>query len=181
MSTTYGYTKQVESNQQGSKHTRAISPKKGTYVRRLTKPTSLVHEHMFIGHRTYVHRPSNICSPKSLLFGSLDVGRNHVIVELNDRSEMSTTYGYTKQVESNQQGSKHTLASLISKLRSSLGAAWEQARSSLEYAYSMLMTTFLRPFSSKRAELERRLAANEITARPSRDYVSSCQCSCFSQ
>ena len=173
MSTTYGYTKQVESNQQGSKHTRAISPKKGTYVRRLTKPASLVHEHMFIDHRTYVHRPSNICSPKSLLFGSLDVGRNHVIVELNDRSEMNTEHGYRKQVESHHQGSKHTLASLMSKLRSSLGAAWEQPRSSLEYAYSMLMTTFLRPFSSKRAELERRLASDEITARPSRDYVSS--------
>jgi len=64
------------------------------------------------------------------------------------------------------------LAILMSKLRSSLGAAWEQPGSSLEYAYSMLMTTFLRPFSSKRAELERRLAANEITARPSRDYGS---------
>jgi hypothetical protein len=108
MSTTYGYTKQVESNQQGSKHTlaillsklrsslgaaweqarsrqeythrtggqltRAISPKKGTYVRRLTKPASLVHEHMFIDHRTYVHRPSNICSPKSPLFDCLDAG-----------------------------------------------------------------------------------------------------------
>ena len=86
--------------------------------------------------------------------------------------DMSTTYGYTKQVESNQQGSKHTLAILMSKLRSSLGAAWEQPRSSLEYAYSMLMTTFLRPFSSKRAELERRLASDEITARPSRDYGS---------
>ncbi|MBQ8458346.1 MAG: chitobiase/beta-hexosaminidase C-terminal domain-containing protein [Prevotella sp.] len=34
------------------------------------------------------------------------------------------------------------------------------------------MTTFLRPFSSKRAELERRLASDEITARPSRDYGS---------
>ena len=88
MSTTYGYTKQVESNQQGSsltlailmsklrsslgaaweqarsrqeythrtggQLTRAISPKKGIYVRRLTKPAFLVHEHMFIGHRTYV-------------------------------------------------------------------------------------------------------------------------------
>ena len=32
----------------------AISPKKGTYVRRLTKPTSLVYEHLFIGHRTSV-------------------------------------------------------------------------------------------------------------------------------
>ena len=57
--------------------------------------------------------------------------------------DMSTTYGFIKQVESNQQGSKHTLAILMSKLRSSLGAAWEQPGSSLEYAYSMLMTTFL--------------------------------------
>ena len=136
MSTTYGYTKQVESNQQGSKHTRAISPKKGTYVRRLTKPASLVHEHMFIDHRTYVHRPSNICSPKSPLFDCVDVGRNHVIVELNDRSEMNTEHGYRKQVESHHQGSKHTLAILMSKLRSSLGAAWEQARSSLGAAWS---------------------------------------------
>ena len=87
--------------------------------------------------------------------------------------DMSTTYGFKKQVTRNQQGSKHTLAILMSKLRSSLGAAWEQPGSSLEYAYSMLMTTFLRPFSSKRAELERRLASDEITARPSRDYVSS--------
>ena len=173
MSTTYGYTKQVESHHQGSKHTRAISPKKGTYVRRLTKPASLVHEHMFIDHRTYVHRPSNICSPKSPLFDCVDVGRNHVIVELNDRSEMNTEHGYRKQVESHHQGSKHTLASLMSKLRSSLGAAWEQPGSSLEYAYSMLMTTILRPFSSKRAELERRLVPDEITARPSRDYGSS--------
>lgn len=73
---------------------------------------------------------------------------------------MSTTYGYKKQADSNHQGSRHTLAILLSKLRSSLGAAWEQAGSSLEYAYSMLMTTFLRPFSSKRAELERRLAVS---------------------
>lgn len=65
------------------------------------------------------------------------------------------------------------LGKLMSMLRSSLGAAWEQPGSSLEYAYSMLMTTFLRPFSCKRAKLERRLAANEITARPSRDYGSS--------
>ena len=75
---------------------------------------------------------------------------------------MNTEYGYRKQVESNQQGSKHTLAILMSKLRSSLGAAWEQAGSSLEYAYSMLMTTFLRPFSSKRAELERRLVVSML-------------------
>lgn len=33
-------------------------------------------------------------------------------------------------------------------------------------------TGFLRPFSSKRAELERRLASDEITSRPSRDYGS---------
>ena len=93
---------------------------------------------------------------------------------------MNKEYGYTKQAESNHQGSRHTLAILLSKLRSSLEAAWSKARVRLEYAYSMLMTTFLRPFSSKRAELERRLASDEITARPSRDYGSSCQCSCFS-
>ena len=96
---------------------------------------------------------------------------------------MNKEYGYTKQAESNHQGSKHTLAILLSKLRSSLGAAWEQPGSSLgaaweqpgsslEYAYSMLMMTFLRPFSSKRAELERRLTLDDITARRSRDYGS---------
>jgi len=73
---------------------------------------------------------------------------------------MNKEYGYTKQAESHHQGSKHTLAILMSKLRSSLGAAWSMARVWLEYAYSMLMTTFLRPFSSKRAELERRLAVS---------------------
>ena len=86
--------------------------------------------------------------------------------------DMSTIYGFKKQVTRNQQGSKHTLAILMSKLRSSLEAAWSKARVRLEYAYSMLMTTFLRPFSSKRAELERRLASDEITARGSRDYGS---------
>ena len=85
---------------------------------------------------------------------------------------MNKEYGYTKQAESNHQGSKHTLAILLSKLRSSLGAAWEQPGSSLEYAYSMLMMTFLRPFSSKRAELERRLTLDDITARRSRGYGS---------
>ena len=49
---------------------------------------------------------------------------------------MSTTYRFKKQVTRNQQGSSLTLASLMSKLRSSLGAAWEQARSRLEYAYT---------------------------------------------
>ena len=96
---------------------------------------------------------------------------------------MNKEYGYTKQAESNHQGSRHTLAILLSKLRSSLGAAWEQPGSSLgaaweqpgsslEYAYSMLMMTFLRPFSSKRAELERRLTLDDITARRSRGYGS---------
>ena len=46
--------------------------------------------------------------------------------------DMSTTYGYTKQVESNHQGSKHTLAILMSMLRVSLEAAWKQPRCCLE-------------------------------------------------
>ena len=79
---------------------------------------------------------------------------------------MITEYRHTKQITRLMAGSSQLLAILMSKLRSSLGAAWEQPRSSLEYAYSMLMTTFLCPFSCKRPELERRLAANEITARP---------------
>ena len=62
---------------------------------------------------------------------------------------MNTEHGYRKQVESHHQGSRHTLAILMSKLRSSLGAAWEQARTSL------------------------RLASDDITARPSRTYGSS--------
>ena len=49
---------------------------------------------------------------------------------------MNKEYGYTKQAESNHQGSKHTLAILMSKLRSSLGAAWEQPGSSLGAAWS---------------------------------------------
>ena len=86
------------------------------------------------------------------------------------------------------------LGRLMSMPRVWLEAAWSMARVWLEYAYSMPTvcletknlfpygeqniptlgkkhsqpgnkTGFLRPFSSKRAELERRLAANEITAR----------------
>ena len=38
----------------GSQISCAISSKKGTYVRELTKPASLVHDNMFIGHRTYI-------------------------------------------------------------------------------------------------------------------------------
>ena len=55
---------------------------------------------------------------------------------------MSTTYGFIKQVESNQQGSKHTLAILTSKLRSSLGAAWEQPREYLQHAYDDILASF---------------------------------------
>ena len=93
------------------------------------------------------------------------------------------------------------LGRLMSMPRVWLEAAWSMARVWLEYAYSMPTvcletknlfpygeqniptlgkkhsqpgnkTGFLRPFSSKRAELERRLAANEITARCQRDYGS---------
>ncbi len=47
-------SRQEYTHRTGGQLTRAISPEKGTYVRRLTKLASLVHEHMFIGHRTYV-------------------------------------------------------------------------------------------------------------------------------
>lgn len=73
---------------------------------------------------------------------------------------MSTKYRNTKQVTRSMAGSSKLLAILMSMLRVSLEAAWKQPRVWLEYAYSMLMTTFLRPFSSKRAELERRLAVS---------------------
>ena len=73
---------------------------------------------------------------------------------------MSTKYRNTKQVTRLMAGSTQLLAILMSMLRVSLEAAWSKARVRLEYAYSMLMTTFLRPFSSKRAELERRLAVS---------------------
>lgn len=86
---------------------------------------------------------------------------------------MNTTYRSKKQVTRLMAASSHTLSLLMSMLRVSLEAAWSMARVWLEYAYSIFITTFLRPFSSKRAELERRLTHNEITSRPSRDYVSS--------
>ena len=73
---------------------------------------------------------------------------------------MSTIYGFKKQVTRLMAGSTQFLAILMSMLRVSLEAAWSKARVRLEYAYSMLMTTFLRPFSSKRAELERCLAVS---------------------
>ncbi len=101
---------------------------------------------------------------------------------------------YEKGVTRNQQASSHTLSLLMSMLRVWLeygwsmarvwlGAAKEQQRSSIEAAWSMVKvclryayaipTRFLRPFSSKRAELERRLVGHEITAHSQRDYSSS--------
>ena len=97
---------------------------------------------------------------------------------------MSTTYGIKKQVTRLMAGSSHTLSLLMSMLRvwleygwsmarSSKGAVKEQQRSSLEvawwsmvkvclrYAYA-IPTRFLRPFSSKRAELERRLVVSML-------------------
>ena len=45
---------------------------------------------------------------------------------------MNKEYGYTKQAESNHQGSKHTLAILLSKLRSSLGHAYDDILASFQ-------------------------------------------------
>ena len=95
---------------------------------------------------------------------------------------MNTTYRSKKQVTRLMAGFSHTLAILMSMLRVSLEAAWSMARVWLEYAYSIFitrlrlthneitsrpsrdygssLTRFLRPFSSKRAELERRLAVS---------------------
>ena len=78
---------------------------------------------------------------------------------------MNTTYGSKKQLKRLMAGSTQLLAILMSMLRVSLEAAWSMARVWLEYAYSIFITTFLRLFSSKRAELERRLTHNEITSR----------------
>ena len=77
---------------------------------------------------------------------------------------MNTTYRSKKQVTRLMAASSHTLSLLMSMLRVSLEAAWSMARVWLEYAYSIFITRFLRPFSSKRAELERRLVCNEILA-----------------
>ena len=79
----------------------AISPKKGTYVHGLTNICSLVHEHMFIGHRTYVLQDALITQ-----------GQTPCANEITSHSQR---------------------------------------------AYGSCSTRFLRPFSSKRAELERRL------------------------
>ena len=99
---------------------------------------------------------------------------------------MSTEYRHTKQVTRMMAGSSQLLAILMSMLRVSLEAAWSMARVCLQYAYATPTvcletknvfpygeqniptlgtkhslpgnkTGFLRPFCSKRAELERRL------------------------
>ena len=84
---------------------------------------------------------------------------------------MNTTYRSKKRVTRMMARCSQGVAKVYPRCSQALGILMSKLRSS--HAYSMLMTTFLRPFSSKRAELERRLAANEITARPSRDYGSS--------
>ena len=63
---------------------RKISPKQGTYVHELMNICSLAYAAGFVAPRTYVHRPSNLCPPKSPLFGTLDAVRNHGNVVLND-------------------------------------------------------------------------------------------------
>ena len=99
------------------------------------------------------------------------------------KQEMSTTYGIKKQVTRLMAGPSHTLSLLMSMLRVCLeygwsmarvwlGAAKELQRSSLEVAWSMVKvclryayaipTRFLRPFSSKRVELERRLVVSML-------------------
>ncbi len=77
------------------------------------------------------------------------------------KQDMSTTYGIKKQVTRLMAGSSHTLSLLMSMLRVSLEAAWSMARVCLRYAYA-IPTRFLRPFSSKRAELERRLVVSML-------------------
>ena len=81
---------------------------------------------------------------------------------------MNMTYRSKKQITREMAGSSHTLAILMSKLRVCLEAALEQAGTRLRLVpheitarpsrdYVSSLTRFLRPFSSKRAELERRL------------------------
>ena len=77
---------------------------------------------------------------------------------------------YEKGVTRNQQAYSHTIAILMSMLRVWLEYGWSMARVWLEYASPT--TRFLRPFSSKRAELERRLVGHEITTHSWRDYGS---------
>ena len=76
---------------------------------------------------------------------------------------ISTTYRCKKEVTRELKGSSHTLAILMSKLRSSLGAAWEQPGSSLEYAYSEITAHSQRDYSSLSTRL--RLVGHDITAR----------------
>ena len=86
---------------------------------------------------------------------------------------MNMTYRSKKQITKLMTNSSQLLTILMSKLGNSLEAAWEQAgtsrnlvpheitsRPSRDYVSSL--TTFLRPFSSKRAELERRLVMSML-------------------
>ena len=77
---------------------------------------------------------------------------------------------YEKGVTRNQQAYSHTIAILMSMLRVWLEYGWSMAGVWLKYASPT--TRFLRPFSSKRAELERRLVGHEITTHSWRDYGS---------
>ena len=77
---------------------------------------------------------------------------------------------YEKGVTRNQQAYSHTIAILMSMLRVWLEYGWSMARVWLKYASPT--TRFLLPFSSKRAELERRLVGHEITTHSWRDYGS---------
>ena len=61
---------------------------------------------------------------------------------------MSTKYRNTKQVTRSMAGFSQFLAILMSKLRSSLGGAWEEPGSSLEYAYSEITAHSQRDYSS---------------------------------
>ena len=86
---------------------------------------------------------------------------------------MNMTYRSKKQITKLMANSIQLLTILMSKLRGSLGAAWEQAGTSRNLVpheitarcqrdYVSFLTRFLRPFSSKRAELERRLVMSML-------------------
>ena len=66
---------------------------------------------------------------------------------------MSTEYRHTKQVTRSMAGFSQFLAILMSKLRSSLGGAWEEPGSSLEYAYSEITAHSRRDYGSLRTRL----------------------------
>ena len=86
---------------------------------------------------------------------------------------MNMTYRSKKQITKLMASSSQLLTILMSKLRSSLEAALEQAGTRRNLVaneitarpsrdYGSFITTFLRPFSIKRAELERRLVVSML-------------------